>query len=177
MVNHVTAHDPTWQIAFATEASAIKQAICPIAIELHHVGSTAIHGILAKPIIDLLGAVADVSALDVAQTAFTSLGYEAMGSYGINGRRYYRKITPSGVRTHHLHVFEHGSHHIERHLAFRDYLNAHAEKAQAYSDLKRKLTAAPNVTWDSYLDGKAEFVQMTEQKALSWYRSSRSATD
>ena len=174
MVDYVVPHNPEWKNAFANEVLAIKDALRATDIELHHIGSTSIGGILAKPIIDLLGVVSDLTALDTQDDAFTSIGYEVMGAYGIDGRRYFRKVNGSGVRTHHLHIYETGSAHIERHLAFRDYLIAHPSKAAAYSDLKAKLTSAENATWDAYLDGKEPFILATEQEALHWYRSARS---
>jgi len=171
MADYVVPHDPEWKNTFAIEALAVKEALINTVIELHHIGSTSIEGILAKPIIDLLGVVSDLTALDAQSDAFTDIGYEVMGAYGIDGRRYFRKVNGSGVRTHHLHIYETGSPHIERHLAFRDYLIAHPSKAAAYSDLKAKLTSAENVTWDAYLDGKEPFILATEQEALHWYRS------
>ena len=172
MVDYVVPHDPEWKNAFAIEVLVINNALKGSDIELHHIGSTSIEGILAKPIIDLLGVVPDLTALDARDDAFRGIGYEVMGEYGICGRRYFRKVNGSGVRTHHLHVYEMSSAHVERHLAFRDYLIAHPSKAAAYSDLKAKLTSAKNVTWDAYLDGKEPFILATEQEALDWYQSS-----
>lgn len=171
MVDDVVPHDPEWKNTFASEVLAIKGTLKGTDIELHHIGSTSIEGMLAKPIIDLLGVVSDLSALDAQDDAFTGIGYEVMGAYGIDGRRYFRKMNGSGVRTHHLHIYETGSAHIERHLAFRDYLIAHPIKAAAYSDLKAKLRSAENATWAAYLDGKEPFILATEQEALDWYRS------
>ena len=94
-----------------------------------------------------------------------------MGAFGIEGRRYFRKITPDGVRTHHLHVYEAASPHIARHLAFRDYLRAHPAKAQEYSDLKRRLTSGETPSWDGYMDGKDPFIKQTEAEALARYKT------
>jgi GrpB-like predicted nucleotidyltransferase (UPF0157 family) len=102
----IVPHDPEWARSFSKEASAIENAINGVAIVLQHIGSTAIHGILAKPIIDLLGEVDDLTAIDERSSALERLGYEAMGAYGIEGRRYFRKINADGVRTHHLHILK-----------------------------------------------------------------------
>ena len=171
MVDYVVPHNPEWKNGFRQEATAITEALSGLAIDLHHIGSTAIDGILAKPIIDLLGVVPDVNALDGKANAFEDLGYEIMGAYGIEGRRYFRKVNRSGKRTHHLHVYGARSPHIERHLAFRDYLLAHPSKAAEYSALKANLTPADGATWDTYLDGKEPFILATEQDALRWFRS------
>ncbi|MEM9472716.1 MAG: GrpB family protein [Pseudomonadota bacterium] len=170
MVEFVVPHDPGWKTAFAAEAALIGAALGGEIVRLHHIGSTAIPNILAKPIIDLLGVVADLDSLDMNSAAMEGLGYEVMGAFGIEGRRYFRKIDAAGRRTHHLHVFTEGSPHIERHLAFRDYLTEHPAVAAAYSDLKANLTSQGTPSWDSYIEGKDPFITVTEADALNWYR-------
>lgn len=93
-----------------------------------------------------------------------------MGAFGIPGRLYFRKTNPTGERTHHLHVFQTGSPHIERHIAFRDYLKAYPQIAGDYSDLKARLALAPGAEPAAYVAGKAPFVSATEEAALAWYR-------
>jgi len=105
MSEFVVPHDPNWQTSFQTEARAISSAMGGLAIRLHHIGSTAIPDILAKPIIDMLGVVPDISLLDDKGDAFALLSYQVMGAFGIDGRRYFRKFAPSGRRMFHLHVF------------------------------------------------------------------------
>ncbi|MFN7057037.1 GrpB family protein [Hyphomonas sp.] len=166
----VVPYDPGWPEAFAAEAVAIAQALPDIALSINHIGSTAIPGILAKPVIDMLGAADSLQRMDKAAPALEALGYEAMGAFGIPGRRYFRKTHPAGRRTHHLHVFETGSPHVERHIAFRDYLKAHPLIAGAYSDLKAQLALAPGADPAAYVAGKAPFVSATETAALAWYR-------
>jgi GrpB-like predicted nucleotidyltransferase (UPF0157 family) len=170
MVAFVVPHDPRWKVAFEDEAKAIKQAFCNTPVHLHHIGSTAIPGILAKPIIDLLGIVSKLAEADGNARGLESLGYEAMGEYGIEGRRYFRKIASDGTRTHHLHVFQYGSSHAERHLAFRDYLIEHSELAKEYSFVKQRLTQGENPTWEAYMDGKDPFISRVEPQAVEWYR-------
>lgn len=170
MVAFVVPHDPRWKMAFEDEAKAIQQAFGNTPVHLHHIGSTAIPDILAKPIIDLLGMVSTLAEADAKARALESLGYEAMGAYGIEGRRYFRKIDRNGTRTHHLHMYDEGSHHVERHLAFRDYLLAHPEVAKEYSALKERLTRGDALTRCSYLDGKDPFVSRIEPQAVDWFR-------
>lgn len=165
----VLPHDPAWSNAFDAEAGAIRDAF-GAPITLFHIGSTSIPGILAKPIIDLLAGVEDLARVDQDTAAFEGLGYEALGAFGIDGRRYFRKITKTGVRTHHLHIFANGSPQIERHLAFRDYLRAMPEVAAAYSDLKARLTRT-DVSSEDYMDGKDPFIKRVEQDALLWAKT------
>ncbi|MDA5557151.1 GrpB family protein [Shimia sp. MMG029] len=164
----VVEHDPAWAAGFAQEAEAIHAALGAEAIELHHIGSTSVPGLVAKPILDLLGEVADLAAVDAAAAQFEALGYEAMGELGIPGRRYFRKMDGAGQRSHHLHVFERGSAHVVRHLAFRGYLCAHPAVAADYGALKRALIAEGRGDWESYIDGKDAFVQRVEAEALAW---------
>lgn len=166
MFTHVVPHDPCWAEAASQEIAAVRTAGAGIRV-IHHIGSTAIPGILAKPIIDLLGEARDLS--EIKSPALKTLGYEAMGAYGITGRRYFRKTTGSGVRTHHLHVFAQGSPHIIRHVAFREYLRAHPEVAAAYSALKARLMGEGAVPWETYMDGKDPFVRAVEADACAWY--------
>ncbi|MBB5516429.1 GrpB-like predicted nucleotidyltransferase (UPF0157 family) [Rubricella aquisinus] len=169
----VLPHDPSWADAFAIEAASLIRALAPLPLVLHHIGSTAIAGIHAKPIIDLLGEVPSLAQLDARAETMTRLGYEVMGSYGIDGRRYFRKSDAVGRRSHHLHMFEARSPHVARHLAFRDYLRAHADIARAYSDLKRRITEAGGASWDDYMDAKDPFVARIEPQALAWYNAQR----
>lgn len=123
-------HNPQWEADFQTESNAILIALGGIATTIHHIGSTSIPGIFAKPIIDILVEVVAVALVDGKNSVMESIGYECMGEYGISGRRYFRKLDSRGVRTHHLHVFNAGSEQVVRHLAFRDYLIAHPAKAR-----------------------------------------------
>lgn len=170
MVAFVIPHDPSWKNAFADEGGAIKDAFGTVPAHVHHIGSTAIPVILAKPIIDLLGIISNLADADVKARSLETLGYEVMGAYGIEGRRYFRKMDSNGTRTHHLHMFEEGSPHIERHIAFRDYLIAHPNVAKEYSSLKERLTEGGHPSWDGYLDGKDPFISRVEPQAIDWSR-------
>lgn len=164
----VVPHDPRWRDAFEAEAKHIAAALGENGAAIHHVGSTAIPGIHAKPVVDLLVEVRDLAELDARSPAMESLGYEVMGEYGIPGRRYFRKANQDGTRTHHVHAFEAGSGEVVRHLAFRDYMIAHPADAQAYSELKRKLAAEHPRNIDGYMDGKDGFIQEMDRRAAEW---------
>lgn len=164
----VVAHDPDWAADFAAEAERIRAAFAAIDIVLHHIGSTSVPGLAAKPIIDMLGVVRQPEAADGVDMA--ALGYRAMGEFGLAGRRYFRKDDASGRRTHHLHVFGKGSPHVERHLVFRDYLRAHPQAAHDYGALKLRISAGGAIGWDAYQDAKDAFVRQLEAIAPGWTR-------
>lgn len=129
MQDFVVPHDAVWAAQFEDEATAIRSALGGSALAIHHIGSTSIPDILAKPIIDILVEVPSLAELDRVAPAMAHHGYEALGAFGIRGRRYFRKDDAGGGRTHHVHAFRAGTPHVVRHLAFRDFLRAHPDVA------------------------------------------------
>ncbi|MEM9220013.1 MAG: GrpB family protein [Cyanobacteria bacterium P01_F01_bin.150] len=164
----VVPHHPRWKNVFEIEAMHIAQALGDNIVQTHHIGSTSIPSIYAKPIIDMMVEVRAIAQVDTQAPAMVKQGYEAMGEYGIPGRRYFRKDNAAGIRIYHVHVFEVGSEQIERHLAFRDYMRAHPDDAQAYSELKQQLAKAHPMDIDAYCDGKDGFIQAMDAKAAEW---------
>jgi GrpB-like predicted nucleotidyltransferase (UPF0157 family) len=167
---HVVAPDPAWPLHFEREASLLVRALGGSAAAIHHIGSTSIPGIFAKPVIDILVEASGRGALDSLAEHMTPLGYESLGEFGIVGRRYFRRNDASGIRTHQVHAFAQGDPHVLRHLAFRDYLIAHPHKAAAYSALKRELADRHPEDMEAYMDGKDPFIKEEEAKALGWIR-------
>jgi GrpB-like predicted nucleotidyltransferase (UPF0157 family) len=164
----VVPNDPMWRNAFETEKRHVGSALGENVVAIHHIGSTAIPNIYAKPVVDLLVEVGNITEVDGRSSEMESLGYEVMGEFGIPRRRYFRKDNEKGIRTHQIHAFETGSAEIERHIAFRDYMIAHPEEAQRYSELKRKLAEKHSQSMDEYMDGKDEFIKEMDLKATQW---------
>jgi predicted N-acetyltransferase YhbS/GrpB-like predicted nucleotidyltransferase (UPF0157 family) len=162
-------HHPDWPAAAARALAAVTGALGPALTAAHHIGSTAVPGLMAKPILDLLLEVRDRAALDLIGHAMAGLGYEAMGEFGVPGRRYFRRHDAAGVRTHHVHAFVTGDPHVLRHLAFRDYLRAHAEVAAAYGALKSALAATCPDLGPGYVEGKGPFVRAHQAAAVAWH--------
>ena len=162
--------DPGWREKYEMERSVIENTLGPIVIATHHIGSTSVPGLKAKPIIDIVLEVSSLSELDEKAGRLENLGYEVMGEFGITGRRYFRKAP--AIRTHHIHAFKGGDPHITRHLAFRDYLIAHQEIAIEYGKLKTQLAAEFANDNDGYCAGKDGFVKYHEAEALNWSRDS-----
>jgi GrpB-like predicted nucleotidyltransferase (UPF0157 family) len=164
----VVPPNPAWREEFASESRRIALVMGENVVAIHHIGSTAITGIYAKPVIDFLIEVKDINETDAQTAGMEALGYEAMGEFGLPGRRYFRKESSPGIRTHHVHTYETNSPEISRHLAFRDYMIAHPDAAQQYSELKRQLAKQYPQDIEGYMDGKDEFVKVMEKKALEW---------
>lgn len=163
----VVPHDPAWAQSFQAEAEVIRAILGSEVVAVHHIGSTAIPGISAKPIVDIMVEVRDIARVDAYADRFAAQGYRPMGENGIPGRRYFIK-GPDEARTHHVHIFAAGNPEIERHLTFRDYMIAHPEDARAYSRLKEDLAARFPTDIDSYVAGKDAFVKEIDRRAAAW---------
>lgn len=161
-------YDPCWPAEFAQESSAVAMAFGNLLMAIHHIGSTAIPGIRAKPIIDMLAVVTDIAKVDERNSELQALGYEAMGEFGIPGRRYFRKDDATGNRTHQIHAFQLGSPQVERHLAFRDFMKVHREFAEQYDALKGRLAGLHPDDIAGYTAGKDEFIKAMDARAAVW---------
>jgi GrpB-like predicted nucleotidyltransferase (UPF0157 family) len=152
-------HREQWAVDFEREAAAVRAILGWELITVHHVGSTAIPGIAAKPIIDLLPVVRSLAAVDAAAAAFADRGYLFRGEHGIPERRYVVAVAPDGGHRAHIHIYPEGHPQIERHLAFRDHLRRDRSAARAYESLKLELKERFEHDRAAYQDGKAEFCQ------------------
>ncbi|WDD99973.1 GrpB family protein [Thalassomonas actiniarum] len=168
-VLEVVDYDPAWGKLFADEQILLVKALGDVALNIHHIGSTSVTGLAAKPVIDILMEVSDLEAVESKNQQMLSLGYEVKGENGIAGRRYFQK--GGNARSHHLHAFKTGDEALTRHLAFRDYLVAHPQIAQQYGELKQGLILAGHNSSAPYMQGKNDFIQHHEKLALSWYLS------
>ena len=167
----VVPHDSRWAGEYLLEAGQIKRVFGEELVEIYHIGSTAIPGIYAKPIIDILVGVKDIQKVDSFNPHMEKLGYQAWGEYGIPGRRYF----PKGLilRTHQAHIFQSGDAQIARHLNFRDYLRSHPEQAKQYEALKIDLAQRFRFDIDGYTDGKDAFIQEMDRRASEWVKRGR----
>ena len=155
---HVLPYQLPWQAHFAEEAARLRAVLGDQAIAIEHIGSTAIEGTDAKPIIDLMVAVSSLAQARGLVPLVEGLGYEYRGDGGVPDRLFFAK-GPASKRTHHLSLVESTSAFWKEHLLFRDYLRAHPEAADAYSRLKRALAAQHPENRGAYTAEKAAFVQ------------------
>jgi len=163
----VVPYDPNWAESFQAEADEIRRILGQEVVAVHHIGSTAIPNLSAKPIVDLLVEVRDIEKIDAFNGKMSQLGYLPKGENGIPGRRFFIKGDEIH-RTHHVHIFQTGHPDVERHLNFRDYLIAHPEDALAYGRLKQELARRFPTDIDSYVAGKDEFIKGIDRKAQAW---------
>lgn len=165
----LVAHSPRWAEMAAGESARLKSALGGLLVTVHHIGSTAIPGIMAKPVVDLIPIVTDIAELDAREGAVRALGYKWFGEYGLAGRRYCYLLDPAtGKRLFQLHCYQKGWPDMPRHLAFRDYLRAHPLLAKEYE--MEKIRAAAKVSDDvnAYNDEKNDWIKRVEKDALVW---------
>ena len=160
-------YDESWRELFELEKERLAEILGEQALSIHHIGSTAIPSIKAKPIVDILVEVRNIKAIDEFNDRMIREGYQPRGENGILGRRYFFK-NKGETRTVQVHMFQKGDPQLERHLNFRDYLIAHPEEAQAYSNLKEELACKFPEDIVSYTDGKDEFIKGIDDKAKTW---------
>jgi GrpB-like predicted nucleotidyltransferase (UPF0157 family) len=149
-------HVERWHELFDEEEDRLCVAIGEYALAVEHVGSTAICGLSAKPIIDIAVAVREIADAGKCVMLLEQIGYEYRGEQGIAGRHFFGKGKP---RTHHLHMVELSSDFWRNHLLFRDYLRGHREIIAKYERLKRELAHRHKENREAYTEGKAAFIE------------------
>lgn len=162
---------PNWPEEFQAEAARLRTLLGEELVEVHHIGSTSVPGLAAKPVIDVIPVVREIERMDDLSSRWEAAGYRVWGEYGIPGRRYFTKDSDDGVRTHNVHVFERGSEEMERHLAFAAYLREHADACREYEAVKRRAYAAHPDDIQGYCTAKDPFIKKWEQVALEWWRN------
>jgi len=161
-------YSPTWPAEFEREVSRLQGLLGAELVTIHHVGSTSVPGLAAKPIIDLMPLVHDITRIDQYNPIMIAAGYQVWGEYGLPGRRYFNKDA-NGVRTHNVHVYAVDHPEVTRHLAFRDYLRAHPVACVEYVAVKRLAYAQHPADINAYNDAKDGWIKATERLALAWY--------
>ena len=154
----LVASDPAWPARFAAEAGRLRELLGDALLDVHHVGSTSVPGLCAKPILDLMPIATSLAAIEARRERLEAAGYTWRGEYGIPGRRY--------LRTDDLHVpiYEAGHTEVARHLAFRDLLRRDPAARDAYAALKRDLAGRLD-RW-AYTDAKGPLIEAMLRGAM-----------
>jgi GrpB-like predicted nucleotidyltransferase (UPF0157 family) len=163
----VLPYSGSWAIAFQEEKQLLE-AVFGSTAAIHHIGSTSIPGMSAKPIIDILAEADSIALFEHAAAKLKEWGYIAKGENGIPGRRYFVRFTEAGERLVHLHGYQKGHGEIGRHLLFRDYLRQHPEEAGLYSRAKMEAARKFPYDIDSYIKEKDPVVKALDERALDW---------
>ncbi|MEI6243179.1 MAG: GrpB family protein [Chlamydiota bacterium] len=153
----IVPYDPAWPLQYEIEKGPIERALGINCLAIHHFGSTSIPGLFAKPKIDILAVVKDLSTID--NNSLEKLGFTARGEVIPTGR-YFSKDHPKV----HLHIFKQGNPLIKRNLLFRDWLKNHPQDREAYAIVKKKLSLIHNDGME-YCHAKTQFVETILEKA------------
>lgn len=169
----VLPYDPHWPKMFKEESKKIQKALGENCIAIHHIGSTSVPGLSAKPIIDMIPVVHDLSRADSCNNNMQQLGYEVKGEFGFFLRRFFVKENQF-----HIHVFEKGNPEIDRHIKFRDWMRVHSDDRIAYEQLKLSLADKFSNDRTAYTFAKDKFVANIDNKS-GWrgYRIMKAYTD
>ncbi len=154
----VVDYDSSWPARYERERASIVEALGDVmegVAAIEHVGSTAVPGLAAKPIIDIMVGVRELPVGERCVQPLEALEYEYRGDAGIPGRYYFRKGNP---RSHHLHMVQHGTEFWQRHLLFRDLLRERPAVAQEYAALKKELAAQYRTDRLAYTEAKTPFI-------------------
>jgi GrpB-like predicted nucleotidyltransferase (UPF0157 family) len=157
-------YNPIWKKLFEEEQEQIQFAIGNYILDIQHIGSTSIPGIIAKPILDTGIAVNNFEAATVCIKPLEKMGYIYNGESGIPRRHWFAKGEPT---THHIHILEIDSQNWKNHLIFRDYLRQNPKIAKQYTDLKIRLLKQFNGERDAYQNGKKPFIEEVLKQAQS----------
>jgi GrpB-like predicted nucleotidyltransferase (UPF0157 family) len=174
----VVEADPTWKQAFDREAAALTRIFDPTLLEIHHIGSTAVPGLPAKPVIDILAVLTETDTIARFDGAMEELGYRVRGECldaeipGTPGRFYFSKDA-GGMRTHQVHACAAGHPEIEDKLLFRDFLRHDSARASAYGALKRRLALEHSHDIVSYIRGKDALINQLLKDARAWGRTNK----
>ena len=169
----VADYDVAWTMAFNQEGLALSRVFGDSLVAIHHIGSTSIPELLAKPIIDILVVLNETQTIDRYSRGMEQLGYRVRGECldaeipGTPGRFYFSKDSDT-VRSHQVHVCAVGHPEVADKLVFRDYLRAHLHRATAYGNLKRRLALDHRHNIIGYMRGKDEFIKSVLTEARQW---------
>ena len=157
----VEPYDPDWPAEFEKIKDYLMPHIGDCIVAIHHVGSTSVPGLSAKPIIDFDIEIADMSMFPVIKERLAVLGYSHEGNYGIEAREVFRPHKPDDFMEYHMYVCPSSSEELKRHLKFRNALRSDPVAVEEYGKLKTELAARHENDIDAYIEGKAEFIKKT----------------
>ncbi len=156
----LSAYTDAWQAAFARVRAELLLAFAPQLVKVEHIGSTAVRGLVAKPVLNVLLGAKHLSEIESRIQILAALGYAYVSKYEreLPMRRYFVKSASGELRVH-LHAVVHRSPLWQQHLLFRDALRADAGLASQYVELTLRLAAAFANDKAAYTDAKAPFIR------------------
>ncbi|MBN1581086.1 MAG: GrpB family protein [Anaerolineae bacterium] len=166
----VVPYMPAWPQLFIVLGTALRKALGETALRIDHIGSTAVPGLDAKPVIDVQISVASFEPLDAYRIPLEHLGFVFRADNPDRGKRYFRE--KPGTRRTHIHVRRAGSWSEQMSLLFRDYMRTHPEDARRYAELKYRLAETYRDDRLAYTESKAPFIWEIMAQANKWSQES-----
>ena len=155
----VVPYRAAWEQAFSAIAAELRNGVGDLALRIEHVGSTAVPGLSAKPIIDIDMVIPDYSAFETVASRLAGIGYRHEGDLGIPDREAFDYSGKEHLQRHHLYVCPEDSPELRRHIAFRDYLRSHPEGVEEYSRVKEEGARLYPDDIEGYIAHKAPFIE------------------
>ena len=167
----IVDYNSQWSILFEKEKCLVLSVIGQYVVGIEHIGSTAVAGLGAKPIIDIMIAVYSLSEADKCIEALERVGYKYVSEHEVSmpERRYFNKGKPPKEQHYHIHMVDVTSDFWKRHLLFRDYLRKHPEIAHEYFKMKKRLAAEYGSDREGYTGAKTSFIEKVVAKAQTEY--------
>ena len=163
----IVDYDPRWPQRYEAEKARLLAAIGDLTLAIEHIGSTAVPGLAAKPIIDMLAGVAGRAGADECVARLLALGYDDVTPQD-DPEWFYclgRGASRGAPSEYHLHIARYPSAHWERHIAFRDHLRADPQAMREYGEMKKRLAAQFGRDRTGYTEAKSAFIQKQTAKS------------
>lgn len=164
----VVEYDPNWPKLFAKYSKKVRPILGKNLLEIHHLGSTSIPGMFAKPNIDMYALVKSLAKVRTKYKAMKSIKFTGRGDYSNIGEEYFTLDTPNGERIASLHIFEKNNARFKGYKNFRNYLMAHGKERERYISLKRQLYKKYKDNYPQYDAGKKKLISELRKKANEW---------
>lgn len=164
----IEPYHPEWVKKFESIKAMLEGVFGSQALAIEHVGSTSVMGMKAKPIIDVLVVVKDITLLDAEKSAMKSKGYLVEENYVAPNSLLFRRVDGEGNKLENIHVCENGAPMEKQFLVMRDYLRTFPEEAQSYALLKDQLVKKYPNDYESYRAAKDSFLKELEERAYQW---------
>ncbi len=156
----IVEYDPAWPRLFDEESARVREAAASSILAVEHIGSTAVPGLAAKPIVDIMAGVAGAEAAELCLEPLAGVGYTDVTPQPAEEKEWFYCLGrhPSEGRGYHVHLMQYPSACWDRHVLFRDYLREHADVAREYEQLKRELAARYADDRPAYTEAKDDFI-------------------
>lgn len=163
-------YDENWKHQFALIKDVLNNIFFDVSTGIHHIGSTSMPGMLAKPIIDVMVIVNDIDAVDGLNDKMKEAGYMPKGEHGITGRRYFQKLSDDGINhLEHIHCFASDNQLVKDHLMFRDYLMINQDAFYEYLGIKALSARLYSLDPVKYTKFKSDCIESIMDEAREYF--------